>query len=122
MSAKKPSASSFTAILAWCVRGCLVWQEHGLHPPSIVTEATTAYERDSDPLAVFIAEACDTAPNAEVGARDIFLHYESWAIAHGLRPGERLSATAFGRKMAERFERIDGARRIYRGVTRRQSV
>ena len=115
-------AAEAPAILAWCVRGCLAWQEHGLQPPSIVTEATTAYERDSDPLAVFIDEACDLAPSGEVGAREIFQHYESWAIAHGLRPGERLSSTAFGRKLAERFDRIDGARRTYRGVTRRQSV
>lgn len=97
------------------------WQEHGLQPPSIVTEATTVYERDSDPLGVFLAEACELAPNTEVGAREIFLHYESWAVAHGLRPGERLSSTAFGRKMAERFERIDGAPRTYRGVARRQA-
>lgn len=110
------------AILAWCVRGCLDWQQHGLQPPSIVTDATTAYERDSDPLALFLAEACELAPTAEVGAREVFLHYESWAVAHGLRPGERLSSTAFGRKMAERFERIDAARRTYRGIARRKTV
>jgi putative DNA primase/helicase len=115
-------AAEASAILSWCVSGCLAWQQHGLHTPSIVTDATTAYERDSDPLAAFLAEACDLAPAAEVGARDIFNHYESWAIAHGLRPAERLTSTAFGRKMAERFERVDGARRTYRGVARRQSV
>lgn len=110
------------AILAWCVRGCLDWQQNGLPAPAVVTAATRTYEQDSDPLAAFLAEACELVPGAEVGAREIFQHYEAWADAHGLSKhgGERLKSTRFGLKMAERFERIDGARRVYRGVARRQ--
>lgn len=114
-------AAEAPAILAWCVRGCLNWQQHGLPAPAIVTAATRAYEQDSDPLAAFLKEACELVATAEVGAREIFQHYDAWADTHGLSKhgGERMSSTRFGLKMAERFERIDGARRIYRGVARK---
>jgi putative DNA primase/helicase len=90
-----------------------------LQPPAIVTEATREYEQDSDPLAAFLAEACELEPTAEVGAKDLFEHYKHWTEQHGLTERERLTSTMFGRKMAERFERTDGARRTYRGIARK---
>ncbi len=110
------------AILAWCVRGCLDWQQHGLSAPATVMAATKAYEQDSDPLAAFLAEACDLAPEVKVGAQEFFQHYTTWADGHGLSNRERLTSTMFGRKMVDRFERVDGARRTYRGVARRKTV
>ena len=35
-------------ILAWCVRGCLEWQQDGLKPPPIVIQATSEYRREED--------------------------------------------------------------------------
>jgi phage/plasmid-associated DNA primase len=85
-----------------------------------VTDATTAYERDSDVIASFLAEACTLDATAEIRARELFLLYESWTVAHGFTRDERLTSTAFGRKMAERFERVDtAAGRTYRGLCRR---
>ena len=109
-----------TGILAWAVRGCADWQRHGLCPPRLVLEATHQYESDSDPLADFLAEACDLVPTAEIGATDIFEHYKRWSAARGLTERERLSATKFGTKFGERFAREhtrDG--QVYTGVARR---
>lgn len=112
-------AAEAPGILAWCVRGALAWQCDGLQAPACVTAATREYEQDSDPLGQFLDEACDLEPAAEVGARELFDHYRAWAERHGLTERERLSSTMFGRKMAERFERLSGAKRTYRGVARR---
>jgi putative DNA primase/helicase len=108
-------------ILAWCVRGCLEWQREGLQPPASVTDATREYEADSDPLAGFLIEACESDPNADVRGSELFDHYKRWADGHGLTERERLSSTMFGRKISERFEKLrDSANHvIYRGLGRR---
>jgi len=110
-----------TGILAWCVRGALAWQQDGLQAPDTVLEATKEYEQDSDPLAGFLAEACDLSPRNEVGAKELFEHYRKWADGHGFGDRERLSQTMFGRKISERFEKLrDRTSGIsYRGLARR---
>ena len=113
-------AAEAPAILAWAVRGCLEWQAKGLAAPAVVVKATAEYEHDSDVLGAFLAEACELVPGSEVGAAELYAHYEAWATTHGLNQRERLSSTAFGRKMAERFQREhrhDG--KVYLGVARR---
>jgi putative DNA primase/helicase len=93
-------------ILAWAVRGCLAWQRDGLVPPTAVADATQTYARDSDLLAGFIDDACVVAPGVEVGAKPLFDHYRTWAVAQGLSEREQLSSTAFGGKLTTRFERV----------------
>ena len=109
-------------ILAWAVRGCLAWQEQGLNPPSSVFSATAEYEQESDPLSAFLDEACDLSDDAQIKAEEFYLHYINWANRHHLSERERLSSTAFGRKMSERFShaKTHGGK-IYRGVGRRTS-
>lgn len=110
-------------ILAWLVRGCREWQERGLDAPAIVTSATDDYQRDSDVFGRFLEEACEESEGAEVGATDLFKHYETWAERQGYGPRERLSRTAFGRKASERLRRVEvSAGRVYQGVARRFPV
>ena len=107
-------------ILAWAARGCLLWQQKGLAPPQLVTEATEEYAKDSDPLAAFFEEACYLDSEAETGASEVFKHYRRWCDDRAMNEKERLSATMFGRKAAERFERKhtrNGA--VYQGVATR---
>ena len=90
-------------ILAWAVRGCLAWQQDGLHPPAIIIEATREYEEDSDTLAPFRNEAIEPDPDAEVGARELYEHYRRWAMHHGVHERDLMKVQMFGRKMSERF-------------------
>jgi putative DNA primase/helicase len=107
-------------ILAWAVRGCVAWQEQGLAAPAAIVDATQEYERDSDPLGPFLEEACNVESGAETGASELFKHYQEWAQHHGLGDRERLTATMFGRKLAERFERhTTRSGKVYRGLARR---
>jgi putative DNA primase/helicase len=106
-------------ILAWAVRGCLAWQRDGLGHPARVLQATADYQADSDPLRAFIEEACEPDPGAEVVASELYDHYKGWAERQGLGERERLSATMFGRRMAERYTRRktrSGA--VYEGIAR----
>ena len=109
-----------SGILAWAVRGCLAWQRDGLKPPPVVLDATREYQRDSDPLAEFLDEACELDVNAETGASELYEHYKRWAERHGLSELERITSTMFGRKMAERFaKRKRGPITVYQGLSRR---
>jgi putative DNA primase/helicase len=113
-------AAEMPGILAWAVRGCVEWQREGLNPPAAVLNATKAYERDSDALAMFLDEACVLNAGCEVGATTLFQHYKSWADGHGMTERERLTATMFGRKLGERFTKgADTANRVvYKGLKR----
>ena len=107
-------------ILAWAVRGCLLWQEKGLQAPEVVLEATEQYAKDSDPLADFTEEACELDPEAETAASELFVHYKRWADHRGLGEKERMSRNMFGRKIGERFAKrhtVIGA--FYEGITTR---
>jgi putative DNA primase/helicase len=113
-------AQELPGILAWAVRGCLVWQTVGLTPPAVVDVATQQYARDSDPLADFLAEACEPQPGAEVRAKEMFEHYDAWAAHARLSNYERLGSTRFGRKLAERVERVERKTgNVYLGLARR---
>jgi putative DNA primase/helicase len=108
-------------ILAWMVRGCLAWQQHGLKPPAAVADATQAYERDSDDLADFMEAAVELEPDSQVMASELYEHYDRWAKAQGLSERERLSSTQFGRRISERLRarRLHG-RKWYLGVARKE--
>jgi putative DNA primase/helicase len=106
-------------ILAWAVRGCLDWQQHGLGQPARVQQATSDYAADSDPLASFLDEACELDEHAETSGADLFDNYRHWSERHGLSERERLTATAFGRRMGERFTRRKTRQGVvYEGVAR----
>ena len=66
-----------TAILAWLVAGAVRLFHGGLTAPTPVTDATREYERESDPLADFLAEAVNLNPaGAEEEASELYGHYK----------------------------------------------
>ncbi len=104
-------------ILAWAVRGALAWQAEGLQPPAAVTLATATYRDESDPLADFLATCTIEGPAHEVAAAMAFRAYGSWADEQGMTTRERLTSTAFGTRLAERYEkRKTKTGRIYVGI------
>lgn len=107
-------------ILAWAVRGCLLWQAEGLGAPAAVVAATQAYRMDSDLLGDFLAETCTLDPDGSIAAADFYRAYGTWAGQHGLGERERLTPTMFGRKVSERFKKTRGGRGVtYQGVVTR---
>ena len=110
-------------ILAWAVRGCLLWQAGGLQTPSTVLAATTDYEEDSDPLGDFLTTTCVQGAGVSVSASAFYRHYEQWADRERLTGRDRLSATKFGRKATERFDKRSTKHgKTYFGVTTQEKV
>jgi putative DNA primase/helicase len=91
-------------ILNWLIEGCLEWQKRGLSTtPSVVNNATEAYQAESDPLGQFIEDCCIIEPNAVAKAGDLYKAYVNWAKEQGLSERERFTNNAFGRRMGDKF-------------------
>lgn len=87
-------------ILAWAVRGCLLWRSEGLGQPPAVRAATGEYQTNQDVLGEFLLERCVRLPQARASSRDLYLVYQDWAAERGER--YPLTARAFSMRLAER--------------------
>ena len=54
--------TEWPGILAWMVRGCMDWQQHGLGEPEDVKAATDTYQAEQDTVGGFITECCRVHP------------------------------------------------------------
>lgn len=111
-------------ILAWMVAGCLEWQKRGLQPPSAVVEATLGYRSESDHLAEFFADRCETREGVECGASALFDNYRTWAIGQQIPNNQIHGQRSFGERTVKRFPREERRTgRVYVGVgLRREST
>jgi putative DNA primase/helicase len=109
-----------SGILAWAVRGCLAWRRDGLKAPKIVSEATSEYREESDPLNEFIEERCEVGEGKFVRASDFYLAYVGWASSRGMTERDRLGSTGFGTRMTDKFTSKKGEfGKTYFGVSLR---
>ena len=91
-------------ILAWLVRGALLWQQDGLTPPETVTKATEAYRMDSDLVLQFLESETVLHEKARIKAGDLYGLYLKWCQSNHDDP---MNQQTFGRRMRERgFEKI----------------
>jgi putative DNA primase/helicase len=92
------------AVLAWLVQGARAYYTWGLPTPAAVREATDEYQADSDPLALWLADAMTVHPNASIAAADAYMAYGAWANRNGVTDRERLGRVEFGRLLKLRYE------------------
>lgn len=105
-----------SGILAWIVRGCLLYQIEGIKPPRAVTDATEVYRRGEDLLADFIDECCIVEPAAKVKSSVIFARYKEW-YGENIGKTDKLSGTWFGKQLHAKFERgKSNGCNVYHGI------
>lgn len=107
-------------ILAWLVRGCLLWQQQGLDPPVKVRDAIAAYRRDEDLLADFIEDACELHPDnpdARTTATDLYDAFCHW-FRENVSAKKTIAQKRFSKMVQERFRRDrKGGVYYYYGLT-----
>jgi len=91
-------------ILAWCVRGCLDWQEHGLGTPDEVRQATSDYRDQQDVLGAFISDRCITHPDAKSKASELYKAYMAWCVDANEKP---TTLQLFGEAMTAKGYRVE---------------
>lgn len=103
-------------ILRWAVQGCLEWQESGLQPPAIITDAVREYREESDVLGKFIAERCEINRLAEVKSGAFFSAYQAYCerAAERWMPHKDLPAEMRRRGFEHRRTKAGG---MYLGVS-----
>jgi putative DNA primase/helicase len=104
------------AILQWMIDGCLKWQEQGLCPPKVVTDATTAYLASEDALGGWIEDRCILGQDRFEASGLLFNSWRRWQEA-----GERRldNQTAFGKALDSRgieAGKATGGLRVRRGI------
>jgi putative DNA primase/helicase len=70
-------------ILAWAIVGCQEWQQKGLKPPTIVTEATNDYFTDQDTIETWLAARSVTRPDAQLAVRVLYQDWRKFVEAGG---------------------------------------
>lgn len=94
----KESPQARSAVLAWAIEGCLLWQKHGLGTCKSVTDGTEELRKQMDPLAAFLEEKCVLGDKYKTAATALRAAYTDWAKLAKCRAisnrewGERLRA------------------------------
>lgn len=104
-----------SGVLAWMVKGCLLYQKHGLKPPPAVTEATANYCRNEDMLLDFIEACCVRAPGEKTQSAHLYHRFVSWF--HDNHGPKEYTSTWFGKAMSKKFDKSksEGCN-VYHGI------
>ncbi|MCW3521230.1 PriCT-2 domain-containing protein [Burkholderia cenocepacia] len=76
-------AAELAGVLAWCVRGALAYQQHGLKPPKTVAAARDAYKADMDLLGEWMDERCRVDHGAAASNEDLWRSWRAFAEQRG---------------------------------------
>lgn len=85
-------------ILAWMIRGAVMWREDGLKIPDSISSASAEYMSDNDDIAVWQAECCVFAPEHQTKASALYESFATWLKSRGQHApsmrvwGERMGA------------------------------
>ena len=104
------------AILAWAVKGCLIWQKYGVaRLPDQVEAATAAFFEEMDPLADWLADNCVLEVGAWTTFKSLREDYLEWAKRNGIR--NKLGSKKMGQVLAQHAtEKRSNTARGYSGI------
>lgn len=105
-----------SGIIAWLVRGYLMYAERGLTAPAAVINDTLEYRADEDVLANFVDECCKADAELSETFSSLYLRYKTWweDVSGGRRP---LTKKKFGIILGDKYERVKrGGAIVYFGL------
>jgi putative DNA primase/helicase len=76
-------AQELPGILAWAIRGALLWSQDGLQKPRAVLAATKEYREENDRVGAFITERCELAEGYAETSALLYAEYKAWTEATG---------------------------------------
>ena len=111
---KEKLKAEYPGILAWMVRGNLIWQNQGIDPPAVVKASVDEYRRSEDILGEFIETCCVVGEGFSINATRIYQAFEQWWGANVSKkvPKQR----SFGAWFGKRFEKKKEGTMRYYGV------
>ena len=110
-------------ILAWMAEGCQLWLRDGLGDPPEVSEASAAWQAESDRFPAFLQERCVLAPSVWVPVAQVWPAYLAWCELN--REAPQVAKTEFDARLEElgckRGVRCGGSVRAWIGIRLRTS-
>jgi putative DNA primase/helicase len=101
-------------IISWAVAGAKLWHVSGLNKPPEVESAKDQWHAEMDQLGRFIEERCVMGEGFSVPAAALYGDYKRWTETGGEHV---LTSTAFGRKVADRYQKAHSNRGwSYQGI------
>lgn len=95
----------FPGILAWLVRGCLLYRAEGLLAPAAVSKATEQYRVDEDDMQVFVDQCLeDGLPEERIQATELYEVFKEWYKKY-MNPKYIPSMHIFGRQISSKLEK-----------------
>jgi putative DNA primase/helicase len=83
-------------VLAWLVRGAVMYLSDGIQPTSTITQATNELRQSEDEIGGFLAACCVTSPTAYVPSSVLYEAYAEYVQAP-------TSQRVFGKEIVSRF-------------------
>ena len=96
--AEKLMANELPGILAWAVKGCLLWQREGIQDPPTIRQATMEYRTEMDSFSSFFEECCEVRQDGRTSNKMLRAAYDEWCRDNG---EYALSQRPFSQKLIE---------------------
>lgn len=115
---EKKLEEELPGILAWLVRGCLLYEKEGLIPPPSITQSTADYRVEEDTMQLFIEQCLQktVSPEERLSATEIYEVYHAWYKKY-VSAKTVPSMHVFGRQLSAKLERRKvGGHTYYFGV------
>lgn len=105
------------AILAWLVKGCLLWLEEGLIEPKEVKGAVQSYRDSQDILHDFLEEFCIVEPGDSILCKDFYAQYKKWADENDVdKPIGKQNFNGRLKEKGLKMETGHGNKQYWRGI------
>ena len=75
---KLTTPENMSGILNWCLDGLLEYRRIGEHPPQAVRCATSAYQQNSDKIAMFLQETMELVPGTNTAGAAAYEVFKTW--------------------------------------------
>ena len=85
-------------ILAWLVRGAVLWYKNGLQAPAVVDEAVTAYRSEMDLVQQFYDECLQLGEH--VNRQDVYHAFINWCKESGYK--YIMTSDSFGKRLSKK--------------------
>jgi len=73
----------YPGILAWLVRGCLLWQAHGMNPPPSIRANVDKLKHDEDIFGQWFTDCCEESdPGWYTHTKELYGVFEKWFHEH----------------------------------------
>lgn len=94
----RDSEQGAAAVLAWAVKGAMMWFEDGLKEPQRIVNEIAEYRQAQDRDGAFITEVLNVGVNSTILVNDVYVAYKRWSDKYG----ERAKAPAVFMDMLKR--------------------